>query len=228
MKLLISVIIPAHNEEGYLGNTLQALQNQTYTSHEVIVVTNGCKDNTAAVAREKCDKIVVLNEKGLGKARNTGAAKARGDLLVFLDADTLLDNEALAVIARDFTRQSSSGTLRGHPDRFHVVYAIIYFLKNAIHRLKLHYGSSGVIVCWRDQFRQIGGFKEELQVKENHDLMRRLRKFGAYKYISGASAVTSMRRYDKGGPYKTSWLWVKLWFQSLVSDLKHKSYETIR
>jgi glycosyltransferase involved in cell wall biosynthesis len=228
MNLTISVIIPAHNEESYLGATLENLQQQTYPFHEVIVVTNGCNDNTAAVAREKCDKLVVLTEKALCKARNVGAAKARGDLLVFLDADTLLDDEALAVIARDFPRGASSATIHGRPDRFRVVYALIYFLKNVLHRFKLHYGSSGVIVCWRDNFREIGGFNEALQVKENHDLMLRLRKFGPYKYISGTSAVTSMRRYEKGGPYKISWLWVKLWFQSLISDLRNKSYETIR
>jgi glycosyltransferase involved in cell wall biosynthesis len=228
MNVLISVIIPAHNEEKYLGSTLHALQEQDYPYHEVIVVTNGCMDNTAAVAREKCDKLVVLREKSLGKARNSGASKARGDLLVFLDADTLLDENALSVIARDFRRKHSSATLHGRPDTFRVVYALIYFLKNVLHSSKVHYGSSGVIVCWRDQFREIGGFNEDMQVKENHDLMLRLRRFGSYKYISDASAVTSMRRYEKGGPYKTSWLWIKLWFQSLISDLRHKTYETVR
>jgi glycosyltransferase involved in cell wall biosynthesis len=228
MKELISVIIPAHNEEEYLRQTLVALQQQTYPFFEVIVVSNGCDDNTAAVARDACDKLVVLPDKGLCRARNVGAAKARGDLLVFLDADTLLEDGALSLIARSFSREASCGTLHGRPDVSRFIYRGIYFLKNFLHRFNLHYGSSGIIVCWRSRFKEAGGFDETLHMRENHDLMCRLRRFGQYQYISGASAITSMRRYEKGGAYKISWLWVKIWFQSLFSDLRHRKYEAIR
>src|SRR5437764_12302145 len=103
MNPLISVIIPAHNEEHYLVDTLQALREQTYPYFEVIVVANGCQDRTAAVARDRCDRVIDLPDRGLGKARNTGGAKARGELLIFLDADTRLEPRALEVIARQFT-----------------------------------------------------------------------------------------------------------------------------
>jgi len=56
-----------------------------------------------------------------------------------------------------------------------------------------------VIVCWKDHFLRIGGFDEGLQVRENSDLIWRLKDFGAYKYIGEVAATTSMRRYEQSG-----------------------------
>src|SRR5258706_13449211 len=88
---MISVVIPAHNEEKYLGATLEALGKQDYGWFEVVVVANGCTDRTAHVARDRCHRLIVLSQKSLGVARNLGARMAKGEILVFLDADTLLD-----------------------------------------------------------------------------------------------------------------------------------------
>jgi glycosyltransferase involved in cell wall biosynthesis len=228
MNPLISIIIPAHNEEKYIGETLDALKNQSYRYFEVIVVANGCVDHTAAVAREKCDRLIDLPDRGLGKARNTGGAKARGDLLVFLDADTKLDPRALEVIAKQFRPTDSSATLRGQPDNSRFWYSLLYFYKNLLHRLALHCGSSGVICCWRDQFKEVAGFDEGLNLRENSELIGRLRAFGRYKFIGDAVAVTSMRRYDKVGAARGAWHWFRIWFRSLVSDLHHRPYEPIR
>jgi glycosyltransferase involved in cell wall biosynthesis len=228
MKPLISIIIPAHNEEKYLGETLQALQRQTYRYFEVLVVANGCTDRTVEIARDKCDRVIVHPARDLGKARNTGAAKARGDLLIFLDADTRLEPQALEVIAKEFMPAYSSATIAGRPDRRRLSYSAFYLFKNMLHRSGLHCGSSGVICCWRDQFKEAGGFDPQLQVRENSELIGRLRTFGPYKFIGGAVAVTSMRRYEKTGIAKGAWQWTKIWLQSLVSDLHHRTYEAIR
>ncbi len=228
MNPLISILIPAHNEEAYIGETLKALRLQTYRFFEVIVIANGCTDLTAQVAHPLCDRVIDLAERGLGKARNTGGAKARGELLVFLDADTRLNPEALAEIARQFTADCSSATIEGRPDALRLRYAAYYHFKNWMHRRALHCGSSGVICCWRDQFKEVGGFNEALQVRENSELIRRLRRFGRYRFIAGAQAMTSMRRYEKGGAAKGAWQWVRIWLRSLVSDLHHRTYEPIR
>jgi glycosyltransferase involved in cell wall biosynthesis len=222
----ISVIIPAHNEELYLPPTLEALQKQTYPDFEVIVVANGCTDRTEQVAQGKCDRVFSL-EKGLSRARNIGAKKARGELLVFIDADTLVAPDALEVIARRFTRGCSCGTFKGLPDQPKPSYRLLYLFKNLLHQLRLHRGSSGVILCWKDQFRQVGGFDERMEVCENGDLMRRLASSGKYEYISDTASVTSMRRYDKAGP-RMCWFWVKHWFIRQFRDVREHQYETVR
>jgi glycosyltransferase involved in cell wall biosynthesis len=227
-EVMISVIIPAHNEEKYLAKTLAALNRQSYSNFEVIVVANGCTDRTADVARGHCHRLIVLSQKSLGVARNLGARMAKGDLLLFLDADTLFDAVALQTIADEFGTKYAAGTLKGEPDCLRLKYKMIYGLKNFMHHSGLHEGSSGVILCWRKHFIITGGFDEGLQMRENSELIRRLRKFGKYKYMPNVSAITSMRRYDHRGCGKMIWMWLKVWTQSLFVDLHDRQYETIR
>lgn len=224
----ISVVIPAHNEEGYLQQTLLSLRNQNYLRSETIVVANGCTDNTPEVAKGLCDRLIVLSQKGLGVARNLGARMARGEILIFLDADTCLEPMTLRQIAQDFTRDCASGTIKGRPDRPELQYRMVYWAKNLMHRSRLHAGSSGVIICWKDQFMKVGGFDEGLEVCENSELIRRLMPYGRYVYIGEVSATTSMRRYEQRGVARLGWLWLKLWVQSLFGDLHRRHYETVR
>jgi glycosyltransferase involved in cell wall biosynthesis len=226
-KPSISIIIPAHNEAEFLPGTLDALKRQTYRNFETIVVTNGCTDNTAEAVRGKCDQLYELEERGLGPARNLGAQKARGNLLMFLDADTVLEPDALEVIARQFKPHHSAGTLRGVPDQERLSYKLIYFLKNFVHKTRAHHGSSGVILCWKDHFHAVGGFDNELYLRENSDLMKKLRQFGSYKYISRTPAITSMRRYEKTGTAEMVLLWLKVWVLSNFSDIRNRTYEAM-
>lgn len=221
----ISVVIPAHNEEAFLPGTLAALAGQDYPDYEVIVAANGCHDRTVELAEGRCDLVIDLKARGLGPARNTGAQKARGDLLLFLDADTILERDALSEVARQFTRKHAMGTLRGVPDSRKASYKIIYFFKNLIHKTHAHHGSSGVILCWKDHFEAVGGFNNELYLRENSDLMKKLRRFGRYKYISSTRAVTSMRRYERVGVGEMIFLWLRVWYLSNFSDIRNQTYE---
>lgn len=225
---MISVIIPAHNEAAYLGRTLGALQCQNYGWYEVIVVANGCRDGTVRIARGRCHRVVVLRQKSLGLARNLGARLARGELLLFLDADTTLEPTALRRIAQDFDPADAAGTLKGCPDTPRLPYRLIYALKNFVHCWSLHPGSSGAILCWKKHFARVGGFDEGLAVRENSDLLKRLKRFGRYKYLGEVAATTSMRRYEQRGVWKITWLWLKLWLESFVHDLHQRQYEVVR
>jgi glycosyltransferase involved in cell wall biosynthesis len=225
---MISVIIPAHNEENYLGATLDALRRQDHGWFEVIVVANGCSDGTARVARERCHRLIVLSQKGLGLARNLGARMACGELLMFLDADTILQPGALRCIAQTFTGSDAAGTLKGLPNPPLPAYQFIYALKNLVHGSGIHAGTSGVILCWRKHFFEVGGFDERLEVCENSELIKRLQPFGRYRYFSDITATTSMRRYEKRGVGRVAWLWFKVWLESLLGDLRQRRYETVR
>jgi glycosyltransferase involved in cell wall biosynthesis len=224
----ISIIIPAHNEQDYLGETLEALNRQEYPAYEIVVVANGCTDGTTEIAKEKCSRLVTLDEKGLGVSRNLGGRLATGELLVFLDADTILEPHALRTIAQEFTERDAGGTLKGVPDSDRFAYRVIYGLKNFIHRFVVRNGSSGVIICWKKHFDRVGGFDERLELRENSELIRRLKRFGRYRYIGATTATTSMRRYERRGVKRIIWLWIKLWFLSLFSDLSHRKYESVR
>lgn len=225
---MISVIIPAHNEADYLSQTLESLKAQRYGNYEVIVVCNGCTDHSADVARGCCNVLIDDRRKGLSRARNNGAKAAKGDLLIFLDADTLLKPDALHTIARKFKTTHAAGTLKGKPDSPRWIYHILYYFKNWMHRLRLHKGSVGIILCWKEHFDAVGGFDEDMHVMENSDLIKRLCQYGRYCFVAATPAITSMRRYERTGPLQTVKLWVKLWVQSLVRGVRHEQYETIR
>ncbi len=222
---MISVVIPARNEERFLPRTLAALDAQTYRNFEVIVVANGCQDATAHVAREKGCRVFELGERGLGAARNLGGREAAGQILLFLDADTALEPDGLQKVAISFRRKHGCGTLWGRPDSRKVSYRLIYGLKNLIHLTHLHCGSSGAILCWKDHFEAVGGFDEHLYLRENSHLMRRLLKLGSYRFIHQTSAVTSMRRYEAQGTGEMVRLWLKVWWRSITSDIRDATYE---
>jgi glycosyltransferase involved in cell wall biosynthesis len=224
----ISVIVPAHNEGEYIARTLEALRAQEYSNYELLVVCNGCSDNTAEAARGRCDVLIETPERGISLARNRGARAARGELLLFIDADTLLKPDGLRTIARKFKRTDAAGTLKGVPDSPRWCYHVLYFFKNRMHRLRIHKGSVGVILCWKDDFMATGGFDEQLHVMENSHLIKKLCQYGRYRCVTQTTALTSMRRYDTVGPLQTVALWVKIWFKSLVRGVRGEHYETVR
>ncbi len=149
-------------------------------------------------------------------------------MLLFLDADTTLEPGSLKVVAESFSKAHAAGTVQGRPDGERRAYRLIYFVKNSLHRWSLHQGSSGVIICWKEHFIRIGGFDEGLEMRENSELIKRLKRFGRYKYLGRIAATTSMRRYDQRGCGRIVWLWFKLWVQSLFTDLHQRPYETVR
>ena len=225
---MISIIIPAHNEEDYIGATLDSINRQNYPYFETIVVANGCTDRTALAALEGCHRLVVLSTKSLGIARNLGARLARGEVLMFLDADTILEPGALEIVAHKFSPEYVVGTFKGLPATDSSIFRLIYRVKNFLHRWSLHKGSSGVILCWKTEFLVARGFDESLQIRENSDLIRRLRIFGKYRYLDETSAITSMRRYENRGTGRVLLFWFKIWLLSLVRSLRHREYDTVR
>src|SRR3989338_6990801 len=101
---MLSIIIPAYNEETYLPKLLDCIKKQTYRDYEVIVADANSKDRTRAIAKKYGCKIVRSGSlPGIG--RNNGAKAAKGDILVFLDADVLLDDDFLESAIKEFEKR---------------------------------------------------------------------------------------------------------------------------
>lgn len=114
-QLFVSVIVPAYNSAKTLPITLHSLKNQTYPQqlYEVIVVNDGSQDDTPAVLEKlslptNFSVIHHLYNQGLAQARNSGIRAAKGDLLIFLDADMEVETN---FIERHVTRQREPGVV---------------------------------------------------------------------------------------------------------------------
>lgn len=91
----VSVIIPAYNEERHLGRCLATLQEQTLPASDIVVVDDGSRDKTAAIARAAAVRLVRQPHLGMAPARNRGAETSTGEILCFLDADMTFAPEFL-------------------------------------------------------------------------------------------------------------------------------------
>lgn len=210
---MISVIVPACDEEAYIGRTLAALAPAAgaapdATPFEVIVVANGCRDATAERAAAAGARVVVTPVAGVSRARNLGARAAVGDVLVFLDADTRLSPGALDAFAAAISSQADYGTCRIRPDGGGWRAVATTTLLAWGHRLA---GTSlGVLACTRALFDRAGGFDERLVAGEDNALNARLARLGGRRvYLGRIDAWTSMRRFERCGYLRTHLAWLR-------------------
>lgn len=117
-KPLVSVIIPCFNQGKFLGEAIASVRQQTYPNIEIIVVDDGSTDNTRAVAMSCADvKYVYQTNGGLSAARNYGLAQSNGLFLVFLDADDILYQEAIACNVQYLLQNPSWAFVSGGHDK---------------------------------------------------------------------------------------------------------------
>ena len=118
----VSVVMPAHNEEQYIGECLAALKQQSYPADrfEIIVVDNNSKDRTSEIARSHGVKVLFKEKGPVGAVRNYGVAHAQGEILAFIDSDCVAPptwlQEGVALVTGDGKTAFGGGCyLREHP-----------------------------------------------------------------------------------------------------------------
>ena len=196
---MISVIIPAYNEEQALPATLQRLAEQG-TEHEVIVVDGGSADRTCEIARSTARVQLLFAPKGRAAQMNAGARIARGEWLLFLHADTLLPKNAL----RKITDLESGVQAGGFKHRFSGQdwrLRLISWMNNL--RCKIThviYGDQAMFVR-RALFERIGGFPEQT-VLEDVALCEKLLPV-TRPVILDECAITDARKFIKHGVWRS-------------------------
>ncbi|MBT3297611.1 glycosyltransferase [archaeon] len=230
-----SIIIPAHNEEDYIIKTVLSTLGQDRNDFETIIVVNACEDNTEQKVNSFIEetpfqhivKKVNCEHANVGKARNVGAKYSKGKILIFLDADTLLEEKSLNKIESQFTKLHSVASCKVKPDINKIKFNFLMNLKNFNHTNNIYHGSSGIIVCRKNDFELIGGFNEKLTVRENKELIQKLKQKGRYICID-SYVTTSMRRFDQWGIVKAAYFWTKQHFLTITGKLEKTDYEKIR
>jgi cellulose synthase/poly-beta-1,6-N-acetylglucosamine synthase-like glycosyltransferase len=229
MKL--SIIVPAHNEEQYIGKCLSSLLNQTYKDYEIIVVNDGSTDRTEAIVKDlqkKSKKIKLISFKeghSAAFARNRGAEKAKGGILVFIDADQFVKKDFLNRIAKNFENKkigAITGKVLGASKTFigkcfaarKMVYWVTRQTKKQIsNELPLF----GILAIRKKIFSELGGYDENLFYLEDFIFLEKFRKKYLYSLLFDPSIITY--HYDPAD--LNEFYRYSLWFgKGIASKLK--------
>lgn len=175
----VSIIIPAKNEEQYLPLCLESIKQLEYSqdSVEVIVVDNGSTDRTREIAQSFGVKILQDNTKNVAGLRNIGAIAARGEILAFLDADCMVAPDWLLKASRYFDDQEVvawGGPPVPPDDASWVQKTWFIMIKNDTSVKVVEWLGTADLFVRAVQFREVGGFKEDLISCEDVDLCYRL------------------------------------------------------
>ena len=202
----LSVIIPAYNEEKYLPATLErivlALAN-TDCAAEIIVVDNESEDKTREIAESYGAKVVSESEHNIGRVRNTGGKNASGDVLVFVDADTLVPAALFRKIAGAMQNEHCfGGAVSVEYGEFARKWLKYYFMGWLFWEKILNTKQGATQFCRQSAFHEIGGYNEKIYMGEDVDFYWRLTKYARQKrghllFIENPKVKTSARRFKE-------------------------------
>jgi glycosyltransferase involved in cell wall biosynthesis len=192
---MISFIIPAYNEELLLGQTLRAVNDAAAAlseRFEVIVADDASSDRTAAIAQEHGARVVSVMHRQIAATRNAGARAASGDFLVFVDADTTVNQGAVRAAIRAMRKGAVGGGCAVRFEGRLPLYArLLAAVVIPLYRC-LGLASGCFLFCTRPAFRAVGGFDEGLYAAEEAVMSRRLGRQG--RFVVLPEAVTTSGR----------------------------------
>jgi len=233
---MISIIIPALNEEKFLPHLLQSLTEQSDKDFEVIVVDGKSKDKTVQKAKEFAQtlqnfSVIIADHASLPYQRNLGAKNAGGQWFLFVDADSILLPYAIERIKTYIPKPSVQFfTTWSMPDTETVNDAILSNFYNLLYdgskNLKLPVGSGPFTGVKKDIFQSVSGYDEEHPFLEDADLRNRIEKIGVQiTIIHETLFIWSMRRMRKQGIAKVLQTYMKsivpfIFFKTIPKNLK--------
>lgn len=210
-----SVVIPAHNEENYIGKCLKAIraaeEQAAPDTVQIIVAANRCTDRTAEIAAGFGAEVIDNQDKCIASIRNAGARAATGDILVTVDADTFIAPGTFCEIRSllDSGKYIGGGAMpvfdRASPGIALTSLYILFLMLPEIFRSKALL-SGAVFWCKKADFDAVGGFDESLVSLEDLDFAKRLKKHGEasgrkYGTLKKSKIYTSARKFDQFGDW---------------------------
>ena len=194
---MISFIVPAHYEEAWVGRCVAAIRDGAELlgePHEIIVVDDASSDATAAIAREQGAQVLRVEHRQIAATRNAGARQAQGDILFFVDADTLTNGPAIQSAVRVLRAGAVGG---GCVPRFEGWLPWWFRLTEPLIgpavRLARFLPSGAFLFCTRSAFETVGGFDEQYYAAEEVGFVAALKRQGQFAILT-ETVVTSGRK----------------------------------
>ena len=207
---MFSIIIPTYNEAGQIAQTIRKTRaaNGKHEA-EIIVVDGGSTDDTINIAQQ-CGASVVTNErKGRAAQMNKGASVAKHNILYFLHADSIPPNNFTTQILRAYKDGAKSGCFRLAFDYDHwFLKANAWFTRFNVNAVR--FGDQSLFVT-KNIFQKSGGFREDLLMMEDQEIIHRIKKHGRFKVMNDY-VTTSARKYLDNGIYRLQAIFFRIWF----------------
>lgn len=200
MKPIVSLIIPTFNEASSIEQTLNLIQPLRRGGAEAIVVDGGSNDDTVELATPLADQVLDAPQ-GRALQMNHGASKARGNLLLFLHADSHLPENALEILAETKHRALLWGRFDVRLSGNHGLLRVIEFFMNWRSRITGIATGDQALFVNSELFRCVGGFPE-LPLMEDIALTKMLRRLSKPLCLS-EKVISSSRRWETNGILRT-------------------------
>ncbi len=225
--MLISIVIPAFNEAANLEETLHSIKQAAQTflhrgwGFEYIVCDNNSNDGTSRIAEALGARVVFEPINQISRARNKGASIAKGEWLIFIDADSRPSSELMNRVALEIEGRTTVGggaTVLMESNRLWFRFCVSMWNLTS---LICCWAAGSFIFCRKDAFDSLGGFSEELYAAEEINFSRRLKKWARpkslkFKIIRGYPLWSSSR---KDSLYTTS-EWMRFFRKAIFSPMK--------
>ena len=200
----VSFIIPAHNEERWIGQCLTSIRRAMENideQYEAIVVDDTSTDSTLDIAKQQGARTIQVAYRKISAVRNAGARAALGDVFFFVDADTQANGRAVAA-ALDILRDGAvgGGCVPDLDGRVPLWGRVVHLAACTMGRLIRLVGGC-FLFCTRDAFNAVGGFSESLYAGEDIAFVRALKKAGRF-VVPGPTVTTSARKLTVAGPFE--------------------------
>lgn len=231
----ISVIIPAYNEEQYLGAALQALEKQEYSREdfEIIVVDNASTDRTSDIAKEAgADLVIFEPQKGTNRARQSGLEKSNGEIVAFLDADCVPEPWWLGRIEKKLKKNTCSAIAGSYMfsweegETFFIAqllyqWTVMPALASVMGRIFRKGGVlyGGNFATLHKHLTQVRGIDTSFTFfGDDASIAKRLGKIGPVEFDPSLYVASSTRRFQREGILKTNWEYTKNYFRVMFEE----------
>ena len=218
----ISIIIPTLNEEKLIRQSLNQFDENIKKNFnlEIVVSDGGSKDKTIELINGCVDKLLIHKEnfkQNISRGRNQGALNSLGDVLVFLNADTLISDknvffDNINKILRDESVIAIACPVKVFPQEEMLSDKIFHFCYNnyvkILNKFFMGMGRGECHVVKRDSFLRLGGYNEKLAAGEDFEFYKRIRKNGKIQFMNECLIYESPRRYRKFGYLHVFWEWM--------------------
>jgi len=207
----VSLIIPAYNESALLPRLLASVERaqkkfaDSNGESEIIVADNHSTDTTAQIAAERGFRVATVEKRCIAAVRNAGAKIAKGEILAFVDADSVIHENTFVHLRELLSGEKYVGGATGVTlERWSFGITAAYLL--LLPFILLTKMDTGVVFCSRADFERIGGYDENLQFAEDVAFLLALRRLGKTRGQSlvratQVKAVASTRKFDEHGDW---------------------------